>query len=71
MRALFLLALVLLAGCSHSGRPNQESASQDEAKGALDDPGFLRRLLGQEPVNEEPDLAAPKQNESEEEKQAD
>lgn len=71
MRAVFLLALVMLAGCSHAGQPNQESSSQDEAKGALDDPGFMRRLLGQEPANEEPDLAMPKKDEAEEEKKAD
>jgi hypothetical protein len=71
MRAVFLLALVFLAGCSHAGQPNQESASQDEAKGALDDPGFMRRLLGQESTAEEPDLTLPKKDEAEEEKKAD
>jgi hypothetical protein len=74
MRAVLLLSLLVLAGCSHAGQPNQESSSQDEAKGALDDLGFMRRLLGQESVSDEPDLAVPKTEdteESEEEKKAD
>jgi hypothetical protein len=66
MRAIFLLALVFLTGCSHAGQPNQESSSQDEAKGALDDPGFIRRLLGQESAADEPDLTMPKNEEIEE-----
>lgn len=71
MKTVFLLSLLLLAGCSHAGQPNQESSSQDEAKGALDDPGFMRRLLGQESTSEEPDLTLPKKDEAEEDKSAD
>lgn len=67
MKAIFLLALLALAGCSHAGQPNQESSSQDEAKGALDDPGFMRRLLGQESTAEEPDFTMPKKDEAEDE----
>jgi hypothetical protein len=55
------LALVFLAGCSHAGQPSRESSSQSEAKGALDDPGFLRRLFGQEPASEEQDVPVPKE----------
>ena len=56
MRTVFLCCLLGLYACSHVGEPREEASSQDEAKGALDQPGFFDRMFGQAPVAEEPDL---------------